>query len=296
MSKTVTLGVRAHDVGLESLPACFTAEAIETLASRVASKRFAAVQFTMADAFPAVKSAQLNQGMASTLRRSFASRNIQIAILSCYINPIHPDPEERKKELTDFYRYLEFCRDLGCNYVATETGSVNADLSFHQDNHGPKAMEELLESLRQMLSWARDFGAGVAIEGVSKFVAHSPVVIKKILDLLNSANLRVILDPVNLLAPRGGTDIRQEYIDIVKESFALYGDDIVAIHLKDFRFDNGKLINVPIGTGLAPFDFLLNLAAERKPGLPLIMEEQNVSTMEDSIKHINHIDSLPPYR
>jgi len=289
MPKTLTLGVRAHDIGLESLPACFQEEAFETLAGRVAAKRFGAVQFTMADAFPAVKPEQLNQGMAWKLRRSFESRNIQIAILSCYINPVHPDPEERKRELACFRRYLEFCRDLGCNYVATETGSKNADLSFHTDNHSRRTFEELLESLGQMITWAVDFGVGIAIEGVSKFAAHSPRIIREILDRVNSANLRVILDPVNLLEPSGDMNIQQKYINIVRESFDLYGDDIAAIHLKDFRLDAGKLINVPIGMGLAPFDFLLGLAADRKPGLPLIMEDQNPSTLDTSV---NFMESM----
>ena len=289
MSKILTLGVRAHDVGIVSLPADFSTEAIETLSERIAVRRFKAVQFTMVDAFPAVKDTQLNQGMAWKLRRAFENRNIQIAILSCYINPIHPDPEARERELACFHRYLEFCRDLGCNYVATETGSLNDDLSFHPENHSPLAMEELLGSLRRMLAWAADFGVGVAIEGVSKFVACSPGVIRDILEKVNGSNLRVILDPVNLLEDSDGCNGKQRYIDIVSESFDLYGADIVAIHLKDFRYEDGKLINVPIGTGLAPFDFLLELASKKKPGLPIIMEEQNPSTMENSI---NFIESL----
>ena len=289
MAKTLTLGVRAHDVGLESLPSYYTNEAFEALATRVLARRFKAVQFTMADAFPAVKPGQLNQGMAWKLRKSFESRNIQIAILSCYINPIHPDPVKRKKELACFYRYLEFCRDLGCNYVATETGSKNTDFSFHPDNHGSESLDELLGSLRQMVAWAESFGIGVAIEGVYNFVAYSPKVIRKILDIMNSPNLRIILDPVNLLQPSGETNIRQEYINIVKESFELYGDDIVAVHLKDYRYEDGKLVKVPIGTGLAPFDYLLDLAADRKPGLPLIMEEQNAATMENSVDYMEKL-------
>ena len=286
MQKKLTLGVRAHDVGLEALPPCSSGEGFAVLADRVLSRRFGAVQFTMADAFPAVKPAQLNQGMAWRLSKAFESRDIQIAVLSCYINPVHPDLDEQEKELACFYRYLEFCRDLKCNYVATETGSKNIDGSFHPNNHSPQVMGELLESLRRMVAWAGDFGVGVAIEGVSKFVAHSPNVIRKILDQINSAHLRVILDPVNLLEPSAGGDIRQQYINLVRESFDLYGDDIIAIHLKDYRVEGGKLVNVPIGTGTAPFNFLLDLAADRKPGLPLIMEEQNPLTMEDSIEFI----------
>lgn len=298
MVKAINLGVRAHDVGLEELPSYFSERAIETLADRVMSKGFGAVQFTMEDVFTEVKPFQLNQGMAWKLRKAFESRGIQIAILSCYKNLIHPDPEERKKELGCFRRYLEFCRELGCSYVATETGSKNINYSFHPDNHSPKAMEELLESLNQMLSWAKDLGVGIAIEGVSMFPARSPEVIKMILDCINSACLHIILDPVNLLEPAVcgapeavGEEIRQQYINIAGKSFNLFGDAIVAVHLKDVRINNGKWTNVPIGIGLAPFEFLIKLVMDRKPYLPLIMEEQNSLTMDDSI---NLIKGLVP--
>ena len=287
MVKALTLGVRAHDVGLEELPSFFSAEAIEILAERVLSRNFHAVQFTMADAFKQVKPAHLNQGMAWQLRNAFESRNIQIAVLSCYINPIHPDHEKRKKDFDCFYRYLEFCRDLGCNYVATETGSKNIDGSFHPDNHSPRAMEELLDSLKLMVSCAEKFGIGIAIEGVSKYVARSPEVIMKILENINSGNLRVILDPVNMLEPAADSDIQQQYVRIVDESFSLFGDNIIAIHLKDYKFEEGKIVKTPIGTGSAPFNLLLKLAAERKPGLPLIMEEQKPVTMDSSFGFIN---------
>ena len=289
MLRKLTLGVRAHDAGLESLPSFYSYEAVKILAERVSSRHFSAVQFTMTDTFRAVKPGHLNQGLARELRNAFDNCGVQIAVLSCYINLVHPDREEQKKELDCFHRYLEFCRDLGCNYVATETGSRNTDYSFHPDNHGLKAMNELLDNLGQMVTWASDFGVSVAIEGVSKFPASSPKIIREILDQIKSANLRVILDPVNLLELSADNNINRQCINIAEESFDLYGDDIIAIHLKDCRIEDGKIINVPIGTGSVPFDFLLKLAAERKPALPVIMEEQNPQDLEKSVSFIEEL-------
>jgi L-ribulose-5-phosphate 3-epimerase UlaE len=102
----------------------------------------------------------------------------------------------------------------------------------------------------------------------------------------------VILDTVNLLNVNDIGDGKQKYIDIVNESFDLFGDDIAASHLKDFRLENGKLINMPIGTGLAPFHYLLKLAADKKPYLPLIMEEQHSSTIEKSFDFMEKLIPL----
>ena len=289
--RTLTLGVRCHDMGLEAFPACFSVDAVEKLADNVLSRGFSAVQFAMERVFPAMKPTHLNQGMAWKLRNAFESRGIQIAVLSCYKNLIHPDKEEQKRELNCFRRYLEFCRELGGNYVATETGSRNIDYSFHPDNHSPQVLDELVDNVRQMVTWAEDFGVGVAIEGVLKYPARSPAVIRKILDCIDNSHLHVILDPVNLLDPSAGENIRQQYINAVEESFNLYGDAIIAMHLKDCRCEEGKLVSVPIGTGSIPFDFLIKLVSDRKPYLPLILEEQNPLTMENSI---NFLEGLTP--
>lgn len=289
MDKTLNLGVRAHDVGLENLPEFFTAQAIEILAGRVLSHNFRAVQYTMSDAFRQVNPEQLNQGMAYQLRRAFESRNIQIAVLSCYINPVHPDLQIRKKQLSGFRQYLEFCRDLGCSYVATETGSKNINGTFNPENTSQQTMDELLESLGQMTAWARDFGVSVAIEGVSRFVARSPETIRKILDTIDSINLRVLLDPVNLLDPAAGNDLRQQYTGIVERSFELYGDKIIAVHLKDFKEADGQLVKVPIGTGQSPFGSLIKTVLDKKPGLPIILEEQKSATMDSSIEFLTNL-------
>ncbi len=152
-------GIRAHDIGLYS----------ETeLPGRLAEQAVPYVQLTLDDAFgsraPGTKG--LNSGYAGRIRRAFAAQNVGIAVLSCYINPIHPDSDVRRAQLDKFCAYVRYARDFGCSLVATETGSCMPDLSFSPANHGAKAMALLLESLYEMTDCAGRYG--VTFDGVDE--------------------------------------------------------------------------------------------------------------------------------
>lgn len=112
------IGVRAHDLGKDTA---------DLLAEKVAARGLKCVQLTLHEAIEGMDGAagRLNPGLAYEIGAAFRKRDVQIAVLSCYINPIHPDEGERAKQIELFKEHLRFVRDFGCGIVATETGSVN---------------------------------------------------------------------------------------------------------------------------------------------------------------------------
>lgn len=266
-------GIRAHDIGHYS----------ETeLPRRLAEQAVPYVQLTLDDAFgsraPGAK--ELNSGYAGRIRRAFDTQNVGIAVLSCYINPIHPDPSVRRAQLDKFCAYVRHARDFGCSLVATETGSCMPDLSFSPANYGAKAMALLLESLYEMTDRAERYGVTVLMEGVHKFVAHSPDDIETILHVVPSENLQVILDPVNLLCRAE----EKTAMDLVEESFARYGDRIAALHAKDYiRTESGAIRQVPVGQGSLNWERIAALCAEYKPWLPVILEDSEPDRLQQEL-------------
>ena len=85
----------------------------------------------------------------------------------------------------------------------------------------------------------------VGIEGVAKHVINTPERMKRVLDEVKSNNLQVIFDPVNLINENNYD--RQD--ELVRKSFELFGDRIVAIHAKDFVYENGEIKLASIGQG-----------------------------------------------
>lgn len=269
------LGVRAHDFG--KLPA-------EELAKRISEKGFKAIQLALSKAIPGLDAGlgKLSPGMAHAIQDTFFSHHIRIAVLGCYINPVHPDPIERRSQLERFKEHIRYARDFGCSIVATETGSLNADFSYHPDNHGESAFQILFESIRELVAEAEKFGVMVAIEGVRHYVANSPERIRRLIDAIGSNHLQVILDPVNLLSPLNF----QDQGSVIKKAFELFGDRIVALHAKDFILENGQICSICAGEGHLNYDLVFKLLKEKKPMSYVLMEDTKPDQIDAGIAYL----------
>lgn len=255
------LGVRAHDFGKTS---------VAELANRIAAKGFTSVQLPLSKAIEGIDTSlgRLNPGLAGYIRDIFAEHNLKIAVLGCYINPVHPDPAIRRNELERFKEHLHYVRDFGCSIVGTETGSVNPGEPFPPGNHSEAAFQTLLESVAELVAEAEKFGVMVGVEGVVKEPLSSPEKIKRLLDTIPSNNLQVIFDPSNLISESN----YQNQDQIYQKSFELFGDRIVIIHAKDFVIENGKKQLVQVGKGILNYEVLLKLIKNRKPYINVLLE------------------------
>ena len=89
------------------------------------------------------------------------------------------------------------------------------------------------------------------------------------LDAIDSPNLQIIFDPVNLL------DIcnYKERDAIIAEAIELLGDDVAMIHIKDFVVENGALKSVAAGTGEMDYTQIIRFIKERKPHVHVTLED-----------------------
>jgi len=279
------IGVRAHDLGRR--PA-------DELARAVARHGLQCIQLTVPEAIEGFDDlrGRLSPGMAFQVGEAFRRRGIQVAVLSCYINLIHPDERARRDGIELFKEHLRFVRDFGCGVVATETGSRNPDWSFHPANHGEESFQLMLRGLAEMVAEAERFGVIVAVEGVANFVASSPARIRRMLDSVSSPNLQVLLDVVNLLTPENHGELGR----IIDESFQLFGDRLVAVHAKDFRVESGRMVSVPLGEGLMDYPRLLRYLRQRKPLMNVIIEDTSPATIGRSMKHLARCDAAASHQ
>jgi sugar phosphate isomerase/epimerase len=270
----IQIGLRAHDYGRL---------APEILADTLAAFNPDSVQLALAKAFPeAPPPGGLSPGYARKIRRIFESRNISIAVLGCYINPVHPDPEERETMLSRFEEHLRFARDFGCALVGTETGSRNPDCSWHPDTEKGETFDLLCKSLERLVKTAEKCGSIVAVEAVAdQHTISSVEKMKELLSRLASPALKVIYDPVNLI-PQAGLQEPQEAFFL--RAFEAFGEHIAALHLKDFRFEGGrKKGDLPAGTGILEWKTLLGLVLRKKPGVDLLLENSVPATARTAI-------------
>ncbi|MBS4207829.1 sugar phosphate isomerase/epimerase family protein [Bacillus sp. FJAT-50079] len=268
----MNLGIRAHDISNRPL---------EELVEEVASKGLSAVQLALGKSFPDLNTSlgSLSPGFAHHIGKAFRKHDIQIAVLGCYINMIHPDLEERQKALDRFKEHIRYARDFGCSIVGTETGNVNAKMGYTVDNFHEKPFLDVVESVKELVAEAEKFGVIVGIEAGVNHPLYTPKLMRRLLDLVDSNNLQVIFDPVNLLTAE--TYENQE--GIIEEAIDLFGDRIAIVHAKDFVIENGKLEFTAVGKGLLNYDFVMKLIKPIKPQINFLMESTTEPYIDDSI-------------
>jgi L-ribulose-5-phosphate 3-epimerase len=273
----INLGLRAHDYGQGS-PA--------DIAALIGRYDVTCVQLAPAKSFPMISEqpGQLSPGFANHVRDEFAKQGINIAVLGCYINPIHPDPEIKEQSLRRFEEHLRFARDFGCAIVGTETGSRNADCTYNPASQQEDAFLELVDSVRRLAETAEKYGTIVGIEGVAHHhTVHTYDKMERMLELVDSPNVQVIYDPVNFF-PLDQCHRQQELMD---EAFARFGDRIVAIHCKDFvTVDGSKDGDLPSGTGEMDHKHLMALLQRYKPGIHAILESTTPDNVQQVLDHV----------
>jgi len=277
------IGLRAHDYG--------TKVSVGELAEILCEFKPASVQLAPAKALSDAPGAGgFSPGYAGLVRETLAAKNIAVAVLGCYINPVHPDAGTREKQLCRFEEYLRHARDFGCAVVGTETGSLNGDCSFHPDTEKQETFDLFCRSLERLVTVAEKCGSVVAIEAVAD--RHTVCSVEKMeltLRRLKSPALKVIYDPVNLVPEAG---LKEPQGDFFARAFEAFGNDIAAIHAKDFRMEGGKKNGtLPAGTGDMDYGALLKLAAERKPGVDILLENSCPKTGKKAMAFLN--DTYP---
>jgi L-ribulose-5-phosphate 3-epimerase len=274
----MNIGIRAHDI--ENLP-------LEELVQEIAGKGLTSVQLALSKSLEGVntESGSLSPGLARYVASAFSKHNVQIAVLGCYFNMIHPDLVERKKGLERFKEHIRYARDFGCSIVATETGNVNAEIFYTEENFKEEPFLEVVESVRELVKEAEKFGVIVGVEAGVNHPVYSPKVMKRLLDSIDSNNLQVILDPVNLLS----IDTYQNQEEIFQEAMDLFGDRVVILHAKDFIIENNQLVPTAVGKGLLNYEYILNEVKKKKPFLNILLEETKEPFIDQSIAFLRGI-------
>jgi len=272
------IGARAHDFG--KLP-------VKELALKVSERGFACVQLALGKAIYAIdcSSGKLSPGLGNYIRDSFKKENVQIAVLGCYINHIHPSISERRKEIERFKEHIRFARDFGCSIVGTETGTLKVYGADDYDNESEAAFDTLIESLKELVVEAEKFGVIVGIEGGKNEVVTTPQRMRRVLDLIPSNNLQVIYDPTNYLSALN----YKNQDEIIKDAFSLFGDRMVIVHAKDFVVCDGIINTVAAGRGNLNYELILKLLKEKKPFINILLEDIREEEMDASMKFISEV-------
>lgn len=210
----------------------------------------------------------LSEGLAMHTKRVFAENGLDIAVLGCYLNLAHPDPEKLKDIQSRYYGHLRVAALMGAGVVGTETGAPNPEYKMDANTHSGEALDAFIRGLAPVVERAERWGVSVAIEPVWKHIVYDADRAVKVLDAIQSPNLRIILDPVNLLYA-GNADDRER---VIGDAIHKLGEHVAVVHLKDFAREGDDLRAVAAGTGEMDYTQVLRFMKERKPYIQATLE------------------------
>lgn len=274
----IQLGIRFHDT--KQLP-------FEERLSDIKKQGFDCVHIALSKVpgFTADTEA-LNPGYAMYLRNAFRKAELDVAVLGCYLNLADPNQEALKRTQEKYYAHLRFASILGCGMVGTETGAPNETYSYDKEAcYSKEALETFITNLKPVVKCAENMGVIIAIEPVYRHIVYDAKRAREVLDRIESPNLQIIFDPVNLL----WTDNYENRYEVIDEAIDLLGKDIAMIHLKDSILMEDSVKSVGCGFGEMKYDSIIKFALEKKPFIHATLEDTKPETADKSLKCIKDV-------
>lgn len=271
-------GIRLHDAVKAPL---------EERLKAVHEQGFACVHLALSKVISenSVADSALTPGYAMYLKRLFDKYGLDVAVLGCYLNLANPDSEKLKTIQNKYMANIRFAAHLGADVVGTETGAPNLEYKFEEACWNEESLQIFINNLRPVVKYAEQMGVLMAIEPVVRHIVCNPVRARRVLDEINSPNLRIILDPVNLLEVYN----YEKQDEILDEAVELLGKDVAVLHVKDFQIKDGKLVSVPVGQGMCHWERVIPYMKKEKPFMHATLENTSPENAVAALEHIREI-------
>ncbi|OAS13785.1 sugar phosphate isomerase/epimerase family protein [Paenibacillus oryzisoli] len=274
------IGTLAHTVG--HLP-------LKELTAKLSGRGIDFVQLALSKAISDydLSLGKLSPALANHIGEQFHRADVRIGVLGCYINPIHPDPHQRRYEIDRFKEHLRYARDFGTSIVATETGDLTTYLADDANGYEAKGWSILKQTVEELAEEAERWGVHIGLEPVFTHTLSSTEKMARILEEVPSSTIGVVFDPVNLIPPTVVEPRDQEaFLD---HAFATFGNRIVLTHLKDYEVNNGQKNEIPSGNGIFETAAFLKKLHSYKPGVDISLERLEDHTIEEAFTYVRNL-------
>ena len=291
----MNIGIRLHDTAGANLA--------EHLAAAKA-QGFTCVHLALGKLIPGFKMsdapALLTDELAAQVRAELDKNGQTCVLLGCYLNLCSPDMEDHAKTVEIYKAHLRFAKKIGALLVGTETGAPNTTYSTCPECFTEEALQLFIERVTPVVRYAEEIGQLFAIEPVIRHIVSTPERCERVLKAVNSPNLRVILDAVNLLSEDNVADAKA----IIADGIARLGKDVSLLHMKDFipyatergqqvkaTVDNTDVFSnvVSCACGLGDMDYAPLCALAKARNIPMTLENTNPGNAESAREHLEKI-------
>ena len=291
----MNIGIRLHDTAGSNLA--------EHLAAAKA-QGFTCVHLALARLIPGFSMAKapelLTDELAAEVKAELDKNGQTCVLLGCYLNLCSPDMEDHAKTVEIYKAHLRFAKKIGATLVGTETGAPNTTYSTCPECFTEEALQLFIERVTPVVHYAEEIGQLFAIEPVIRHIVSTPERCRRVLDAIDSPNLRVILDAVNLLGEENVADAKA----VIADGVARLGSSVSLLHMKDFipyATERGQAVKagtptpdvftglVSCACGTGDMDYAPLLALAKKYDLPMTLENTNPMNAVAAREHLEKV-------
>ena len=213
------------------------------------------------------------------IKRIFAVADIVIAEVTAWVNHLDPNQKKRQTNLKKIAETLTIADQLEAVCCATVAGSFDGSgapcshVGHHPENFGPKAFEEVVQWVRQVLDEVKPTRTKLTLEMSPWTLLDGPEVYLDLLKAVDRPGLGVHLDPANVI--RNPHDFYSTG-QVINRCFDLLGPWIQSCHAKDINYAldarTVAIEEVLPGSGVLDYNTYLRQIEKLSPNTPLIIE------------------------
>ncbi len=188
---------------------------------------------------------EISDDDAAGCRQLFADHEVDLAQFAITYGDclFDPDPELRNIAVSKVVRGATIAARLGANYHLIRPGSRNpaGPWTPHRENHTPEAHALLNCTLREIAHLTAALDVVTVVETHVVSILNTPSVCRQLIESVNSANIRLVMDYVNHFE-----SIDQVYSDTerLNHIFETIGPLAPVCHVKDIAVGNRLVVHL----------------------------------------------------
>lgn len=257
----IRIGCRAHDYGKH---------APTKLAHILHTAGYTGAQLAMPRAIEGIEDfTSVTDEQLSAISQAFDAEDVEITVLSCYMDLSAPDEAARLAGVENVKRCLRYAKQVGARMVGSETSWANLS-----DEEKALRRPLMMDSLQRIAEEAVRLDAVFGVEPVAIHPLCSPEILAEVLQTVDAPkNIKVIFDPVNLFTAKDARDAAFQ-AEHWQRWLAAIGGQLGAMHCKDCTMaPDGTKTLVGLGQGQMNYAPILDWLARHAPDTPLIRDE-----------------------
>lgn len=220
---------------LSAFATTFPRDSIDAVFAASASYGLQSTQFDMAAAGLDTIPEEVSDDTIAEIHAAANAHGVTIDAMEGTFNMAHPDATRRSDGLRGFAVLASACDRLDVKIISLCTGSRDPDSMWrrHADNRSPEAWADMRSTVERAVAIAEQHGLVLGVEPEISNVVDSAAAARRLLDEIQSSQLKIICDGANLFDVQDPVRSLSVADKVFADTAELLGPDIVLAHAKD---------------------------------------------------------------